>query len=92
MEVQLHGCNETVYAFNEARIENMVNTLSLDLWINDEYFEKFLGSGICLCSQIGSTAINRSSADFMISSTLMAHAEYKPVVKDYTSYIKRTIK
>ena len=38
------------------------------------------------------TAINRSSADFMISSTLMAHAEYKPVVKDYTSYIKRTIK
>ena len=38
------------------------------------------------------TAINRSSADFMISSTLMAHAEYKPVIKDYTSYIKRTIK
>ena len=38
------------------------------------------------------TAINRSSADFMISSTLMAHTDYKPVVKDYTSYIKRTIK
>ena len=38
------------------------------------------------------TAINRSSADFMISSTLMAHTEYKPVVKDYSSYIKRTIK
>lgn len=38
------------------------------------------------------TAINRSSADFMISSTLMAQTDYKPVVKDYTSYIKRTIK
>jgi methylglyoxal synthase len=38
------------------------------------------------------TAINRSSADFMISSTLMAHADYKPVVKDYTAYIKRTVK
>ena len=38
------------------------------------------------------TAINRSSADFMISSTLMAHADYKPVIKDYSSYIQRTIK
>ena len=38
------------------------------------------------------TAINRSTADFMISSTLMSHADYKPVIKDYSSYIKRTIK
>lgn len=38
------------------------------------------------------TAINRSSADFIISSSLMAHADYKPVIKDYTSYIQRTVK
>ncbi len=38
------------------------------------------------------TAINRSSADFLISSPLMAHAEYKPVLKDYTSYIERNVK
>ena len=38
------------------------------------------------------TAINRSSADFMISSALMAHEEYKPVLKDYTSYIQRNVK
>ena len=31
------------------------------------------------------TAINRSSADFLISSPLMAHDEYSPVLKDYTS-------
>ena len=31
------------------------------------------------------TAINRSSADFLISSPLMAHEEYTPVIKDYTS-------
>lgn len=37
------------------------------------------------------TAINRSSADFMISSTLLASADYKPVIKDYTSYIKRIV-
>ena len=38
------------------------------------------------------TAINRSTADFMISSTLMVDEEYKPVVRDYTSYIQRTLK
>ena len=37
------------------------------------------------------TAINRSSADFMISSTLMASVDYKPVIKDYTSYMKRIV-
>jgi methylglyoxal synthase len=38
------------------------------------------------------TAINRSTADFMISSALMVDADYKPVVRDYTSYIERTVK
>ncbi|MBR3702976.1 MAG: methylglyoxal synthase [Alistipes sp.] len=38
------------------------------------------------------TAINRSSADFLISSPLMAHEEYCPVLKDYTSYIERSLK
>lgn len=38
------------------------------------------------------TAINRSSADFVISSPLLAHDEYKPVLKDYTSYINRNVK
>ena len=60
LEITLEGKNQTVYAFNEARIENIANTLTLDLSINDEFFETFKGSGICLCTQIGSTAINRS--------------------------------
>ncbi len=38
------------------------------------------------------TAINRSSADFLISSPLMGHEEYTPVLKDYTSYIERSLK
>ena len=36
------------------------------------------------------TATNRSTADFVISSALF-HQEYHPIVKDYTSYIKRQI-
>lgn len=38
------------------------------------------------------TAINRSSADFLISSPLMGHEEYTPVLKDYTSYIESSLK
>ncbi len=38
------------------------------------------------------TAVNRSSADFLISSPLFEHDDYRPVVKDYTSYIERVLK
>lgn len=36
------------------------------------------------------TAINRSTADFLISSPLF-DGEYTPVVKDYKSYIERSL-
>ena len=36
------------------------------------------------------TAVNRSSADFLISSPLL-DTDYEPVVKDYKSYIERTL-
>lgn len=34
------------------------------------------------------TACNRSSADFIISSTLL-NEEYKPIVRDYSDYLNR---
>jgi len=37
------------------------------------------------------TATNRSTADFIISSSLF-HKDYKPILKDYSSYIQRAIK
>ncbi len=36
------------------------------------------------------TAINRSTADFIISSKLF-HQEYEPILKDYGSYIRRDV-
>lgn len=38
------------------------------------------------------TAINRSSADFLISSPLFEHSEYVPVIKNYNDYTERTLK
>ncbi|MFR9503007.1 MAG: methylglyoxal synthase [Rikenellaceae bacterium] len=37
------------------------------------------------------TAINRSSADFLISSPLFSENEYEPEVKDYKSYVERVL-
>ena len=36
------------------------------------------------------TAINRSTADFIISSKLF-HQEYTPILKDYSEYIRRDV-
>lgn len=36
------------------------------------------------------TATNRSTADFLISSKLF-HLQYEPILKDYSSYIKRDV-
>jgi methylglyoxal synthase len=44
---------------------------------------------ICALYNI-TTATNRSTADFVISSPLF-HKDYKPILKDYSSYIKRLI-
>ena len=37
------------------------------------------------------TAVNRSTADFLISSPLL-DSDYKPEMKDYTNYTERTLK
>ncbi len=38
------------------------------------------------------TAVNRSTADFIISSPLFDDDEYEPVVKDYKAYVERVLK
>lgn len=52
--------NKVYYALNEMRIENVVRTQILNISIDDEMFEDFRGTGVCVATQIGSTAYNRS--------------------------------
>lgn len=49
-----------LYALNEARIENIIKTQTIHVYINDEYLEMFRGNGLCVSAQAGSTAYNRS--------------------------------
>lgn len=60
----------TVYALNEMRVENVTKTQLLDIEINGSLFETFRGTGLCLSTQIGSTAYNRSLGGAVIESGL----------------------
>ncbi len=61
IEVEIEGkTTEKVYAVNEARIENVVKTQIMTVHINKEELEVFRGTGLCISTQYGSTAYNRS--------------------------------
>lgn len=62
--------NQTIYALNEVRIESLTKTVSFDVYIDHEFFEKATGSGICVSSQAGSTAVNRALQGAVIDSGL----------------------
>lgn len=49
-----------VCALNEIRVENIVKTQEMDIFIGNEFFETFRGNGLCISGQYGSTAYNRS--------------------------------
>lgn len=58
------------YALNEIRIENIIKTQILNVWINEIYLETFRGTGICVSTQPGSTGYNRSLKGAVISEEL----------------------
>ena len=55
-----NGSFKTYYALNEIRVENIVKTQVMDVLLDNEYFERFRGNGLCISGQYGSTAYNRS--------------------------------
>lgn len=58
------------YGLNEVRIENAARTQVMDVYINAGKFETFRGTGMCICTQLGSTAYNRSLGGAVIEEGL----------------------
>jgi NAD+ kinase len=54
-------------ALNEVRIENIVRTQEIQVYINQEMMEIFRGNGLCVSGQAGSTAYNRSIGGAIIA-------------------------
>lgn len=81
LKFQLDNDPKVRYALNEIRIENIIKSQIMDLYIDDEFFETCRGSGICLSTQAGSTAYNRSLRGAVIDSglSLMQLTEVTPI-------------
>jgi len=60
----------TYFALNEARFENLRKTQEVEVYINDEKFEDFSGSGLLVSTQLGTTAYNRSLGGAIIEKGL----------------------
>lgn len=62
--------NNSFYAVNELRIENVHKTQLIDVTIDGQLFETFRGTGLCVSTQLGSTAYNRSLGGAIIADEL----------------------
>ncbi len=58
--LKVHYGDKESLALNEVRIENNVHSLVLDVFIDEEHLETFRGNGLCVSTDSGSTAYNRS--------------------------------
>ena len=81
LKVHLTKENKSFYALNEMRVENVIKSQRVDIYIDDEFFETCNGTGICLSTQAGSTAYNRSLRGAVIDSglSLLQLAEITPI-------------
>lgn len=70
LKIKLDNNPEPYYALNEMRVENIVKSQIMDIYVDDEFFETCRGSGICLSTQAGSTAYNRSLGGAVIDCGL----------------------
>lgn len=91
-----------LYALNEMRVENIVKSQIMDIYVDEEFFETCTGSGICLSTQAGSTAYNRSLGGAVIDSglsllqlaeiTAIQHSKHRSLGNPYIMMESRKIK
>lgn len=63
--------NETKFAFNDFVVtrKDVVNMSNIDAYLNDEYFNTYIGDGVIISSPSGSTAYNMSANGPIIHPT-----------------------
>ncbi len=62
--------NQTIYSVNEIRFENPFHTLVCNVKLDGRELETFHGNGLLVCSELGSTAYNKSVGGAVISHNL----------------------
>ena len=71
LKITLSGNGSRSYlAVNEMWVENIMKTQSVDVFIDEHHLETFRGSGLCISTQTGSTAFNRSLKGAVVENGL----------------------
>lgn len=60
----------SIFALNEITVITPPRTLKLDVYIDNEYFERFRGTGICVSTPTGSTGYNRSLGGSIVDTKI----------------------
>ncbi|ALJ31679.1 NAD kinase [Apilactobacillus kunkeei] len=66
------GPDDSFVALNESTLKRINGTMVTDIYIKDEFFEKFRGDGLCVSTPTGSTAYNKSVGGAIINPQLNA--------------------
>ena len=70
LQAKCDGYRQIFYALNEIRIEDIVATMDMDVFINNQLFEHYRGTGMCVSTQLGSSAYNRSLGGALLQEGL----------------------
>lgn len=70
-----------IYGINEFRLVNLSQTLSCDIYINDQFLEFFRGSGLIIATKTGATGLIKTAGGAIIfaQTKLMQYQELFPV-------------
>ncbi len=68
--IKYNGELRSEIALNEVTIQMPIETQILDIYIDDEHFETFRGTGICISTSLGSTAYNKSLGGAVIDHSI----------------------
>lgn len=66
------GGTDAYLALNESTLKKLGSTMVVDVYIQDELFERFRGDGLCISTPTGSTAYNKSVGGAVIHPRLDA--------------------
>jgi len=72
---------KVIYGINEFRLVNLSQTLSCDVYINDQFLEFFRGSGLIIATKTGATGLMKVAGGAIIfaQTKLMQYQELFPV-------------
>lgn len=73
--------NKIIYGINEFRLVNLSQTLSCNVYINDQFLEFFRGSGLIIATKTGATGLMKTAGGAIIfaQTKLMQYQELFPV-------------